>query len=288
MYKYLILFLLYFFTLTTYGVEIKLSSKTLKFGEPLKVTILSDKKIKNSTLTFGNRSFKLFLNRLKNKKYVYISYLAIPRKHKPGDVYLKISLKFKNRSKFFKHYKITLDYPEKPPEGKVALTKKAKKISDNKKAYKKEGALLSKHFNKKTSRRYFDGAFQMPTYGRISSVFGKLRYYNNGKTSSHAGVDIANKKGTPITAPQHGKVILSETLDIHGNTVMIDHGYGVISIYCHLEQRNVTTGQFLKKGDPLGAMGMTGVASGVHLHWGLSIQNVRVNPLFWTDKKSLN
>ena len=146
--------------------------------------------------------------------------------------------------------------------------------------------MLNKLFSKKTNKKYFSGSFEKPASGRISSGFGKIRTYNNGRVNSHAGVDIANKKGSPIKAPQNGVVLLSKTLNIHGNTVVLDHGLGVVSIYCHLNKRHVKKGAYVKKDQKIGAMGRTGVASGVHLHWGLSVQNVRVNPLFWTSKNA--
>ncbi len=286
MHKIIVLIIFLLTHKITLAVDISLSSQSIKLGETIALTIVSEQKIKKHTVTLGGKPFKLFLNDYKNKKYVYVSYVAISRTRKPGHDYLKIGLTFKKNPKFFKQYKITLDFPKKPKTGKVALTKKAKSISNNKLSYQKEGALLSKHFKKITNRRYFDGLFDYPAFGRMSSGFGKLRLYNNGRTSSHAGVDIANKKGTPIYAPQHGKVILSKTLDVHGNTIMIDHGYGIISIYCHLAKRTIKKGKFIKKGTQIGEMGMTGVASGVHLHWGLSVQNVRVDPLFWTQESN--
>ena len=286
MHKLIIILCILLWPNLTTAVDITLSSETLQFGETIAITIKSKQRIKTHSITFGKKPFKLFLNNYKNNHYIYVTYVAISRHTKPGSTYLKIGLTFKNKTKFFKQYNIALEFPDKPKEGKVTLTKKAKSISNNKLSYQKEGALLSKHFKKITKRRYFDGLFDYPAFGRMSSGFGKLRRYNNGRSSSHAGVDIANKKGTPIYAPQHGKVILSKQLEIHGNTIMIDHGYGIISIYCHLEKRSIKKGKHIKKGTQIGEMGMTGVASGVHLHWGLSVQNVRVDPLFWTQESN--
>ena len=266
-----------------FAIDITLSSEILKFGETIAVKLKSPERIKSHSILFGGKSFQLFLNDYQNKHYIYVTYIAVSRHSKSKYSYLKIGLTFSKKNKFYKEYKIALDFPKKPKIGRVRLTQKAKSLSNKTSSYKKEGALLAKHFKKTTKRRYFDGLFIYPAKGRLSSEFGKLRHYNNGRTSSHAGVDIANKQGTPIFAPQNGKVILSKPLDIHGNTIMIDHGYGIISIYCHLNSRSVKKGKYIKKGTPIGTMGMTGVASGVHLHWGLSVQNVRVDPLFWTQ-----
>ena len=78
---------------------------------------------------------------------------------------------------------------------------------------------------------------------------------------------------------------MSDTLKIHGNTIIIDHGFGVLSVYCHLHKLLVKENQMVKQGQKIAEMGNTGLVSGPHLHWGLSLQNVRVDPLFWVDKE---
>ena len=178
---------------------------------------------------------------------------------------------------------MTLNHPATPKKGKVNLTKKAKKIASKTKDYSTEGSLLAKKFKLKTDEQYFNGPFIKPAKGRISSGFATMRTYNNGRTHSHAGIDIANSEGTTILAPQDGVVVLSTDLSIHGGTMLIDHGFGVVSVFCHLEKRLQSAGTFVTKGTKIATMGMTGVVSGVHLHWGLSVQNVRVNPLYWLD-----
>ena len=145
--------------------------------------------------------------------------------------------------------------------------------------------MLNELFSSLNEEQYFNGAFMRPARGRMSSGFAKLRTYNNGRVSSHSGVDISNREGTPVVASAMGKVVFSDTLKIHGNTVVIDHGLGILSVYCHLSRLLCKKGDTLPKGYLIGEMGMTGVASGVHLHWGVSVQNIRVNPLFLTKAK---
>ena len=87
-------------------------------------------------------------------------------------------------------------------------------------------------------------------------------------------------------ASQAGKIILAKQLTIHGNTVMIDHGWGIISIYNHLDQINVKLNDNVTKGANIGTVGSTGVATGSHLHFGISIQSIRVNPRTWLEETS--
>ena len=145
-----------------------------------------------------------------------------------------------------------------------------------------------KILKKKTTTSYFNKPFIRPARGRISSSFGDYRIYNEGSTSrKHNGTDIANIINTPIYATNSGKIILSKTLEVHGNTIMIDHGYGILTIYNHLNKRLVPENAYVKRGQKIGLMGKTGMATGSHLHWGLSVQNIRVNPLFWLESLSL-
>lgn len=262
-------------------VDIDISAQVLRLGQSSHITISSTEKLKSYKLTFLGKQFKLALIDEKPNYYIYKSYFAASRSKASGNYVLTFDARLQNDKHIYKRYDIRVDHAHSMKVGKVRLTKKAKKISKRKRSYQQEGKLLAKHFKTFTPKAYFDGPFTKPAVGRLSSPFAKTRVYNNGRRSSHAGVDISNKIGTAVRAAQHGKVILSERLKVHGNTVMIDHGLGVVSIYCHLHKRSVSKGWRVKKGDLIGSIGSTGVVSGPHLHWGLSIQNVRVNPLYW-------
>lgn len=127
-------------------------------------------------------------------------------------------------------------------------------------------------------------SFKMPITGRISSPFGLKRFFNDQARDPHSGLDIAAPQGKPIAAPADGVVAQTGDYFFNGQTVMIDHGQGIISMMCHLSKINVTKGQTVKQGDIIGKVGQTGRATGPHLHWGLSINNARVNPLLVLDK----
>ena len=266
-------------------IQVSLSSQMLRLGQVIHVQVVSPEKLTTAKLSFLKRSFRLFLLEKSQSGYVYHSYIAASRSQKRGSYVLKVQLKAGKTHRFFQNYAVKLDVPKTPKRGKVGLTKRAKGISQDKKAYRHEGRLLSGLFRTLTETRYFSGPFLRPAEGRMSSGFAVLRRYNNGSTSSHAGVDIANKLGTRVIAPENGTVLLSDSLKIHGNTVLLDHGFGIVSVFCHMDSLGVNTGDVIEKGQLLGKMGMSGVASGVHLHWGLSVQNVRVDPLYWVGDR---
>ncbi len=127
--------------------------------------------------------------------------------------------------------------------------------------------------------------FQLPVQGRFSSPFGLRRYFNQQPRRPHSGLDIAAPQGTPIIAPATGTIINTGNYFFNGNTVFMDHGQGLISMFCHLHEIHVKPGQVLRAGEQLGTVGKTGRVTGPHLHWGVSLNNARVEPkLFFGDR----
>lgn len=120
--------------------------------------------------------------------------------------------------------------------------------------------------------------FIHPLDVRVSSEYGAIRIINENPPRRHSGIDLAADEGTPIIAPNDGIVRLAEFLLSGGNTVIIDHGLNLSSTYMHLHEIYVEVGQKINRGDTLGTVGMTGYATGPHLHWEVNIGQVPVNP----------
>ncbi len=122
--------------------------------------------------------------------------------------------------------------------------------------------------------------FIWPVTGRISGVFGSQRIYAGEPGAYHSGVDVARPADTPIVAPADGVVILAAAspFSLEGNLLMIDHGMGLNSAFLHLSRIDVAVGQSIRQGDTLGAIGMTGRATGPHLHWAVKWHDARIDP----------
>ena len=127
-------------------------------------------------------------------------------------------------------------------------------------------------------KRLFEGRFDAPIPGAATARFGERRVFNGQPRSPHSGMDLKAKKGVPVRAPAAGKVVLAGPLYFSGNTIILDHGLGITTLYAHLSKMSVKRGDMIKKGQLLGKVGATGRVTGPHLHWALKFHEARVDP----------
>jgi murein DD-endopeptidase MepM/ murein hydrolase activator NlpD len=226
------------------------------------------------TETFPEASFKgrrLFFNKCGDGCYMAIG--AVGLKTSPG-TYRIIVKDGKERSKVslnvkaakFSVLRITL------PEKKVFLSPE-----DLERAEQEEKRLMS--IWQKISEKFWEGSFIYPLENELSTQFGTKRIINKKKISIHGGLDIRGKEGDEIRASNKGKVVLAEGLFFGGNTVILDHGQGIFTVYMHLSGFNVKQGDDVSRGDIIGFVGSTGRSSGPHLHFGVKVFDISVNPV---------
>jgi murein DD-endopeptidase MepM/ murein hydrolase activator NlpD len=162
--------------------------------------------------------------------------------------------------------KVTPNFVEPNPE------QLAKAEEDRKK--------LREIFATVTREKLWTGRFRVPLDGvKTGGNFGKRRVLNGKASSPHTGVDFPAPTGTPVHAAQSGRVVLAEPLYFSGNTVVVDHGWGVYTLYGHFSEIDVKAGDVVTAGAVIGKVGATGRATGPHLHWGLTVDRARVNAL---------
>ncbi len=130
-----------------------------------------------------------------------------------------------------------------------------------------------------TDKKYWNSSFRLPISDIFTSAYGTKRVYNGVMKSFHPGLDIRAAMNTPVFPSAAGKVVLAKNLFFTGNTIIIDHGYGVLTIYCHLNHFGVKVGDVVDKYQQIALSGKTGRVTGPHLHWGAMVNAVKVNPL---------
>ena len=143
----------------------------------------------------------------------------------------------------------------------------------------REAALLASAWASSTPRRLWATAFKRPVPHQANSAFGTRSIFNGKPRNAHGGADFLSPAGTPVKAPNAGRIAVARNLYFSGNTVIIDHGLGVFSMLAHLSRIDVQEGESVTLGQTLGLVGATGRVTGPHLHWAVRAGDARVDPL---------
>ncbi len=209
----------------------------------------------------------------------YFGIGATDSKASPGNHMMQVrvgmterSLQITVRPHIFPETHLTL------PAGKVTLSEE-----DGERAAQEERLLKS--LWPRHSAKMWEGNFSMPLGNEISTQYGVRRIMNKTKESIHGGIDIRGREGEDVRASNSGKVVLAEELFFGGNTLVIDHGMGIFSVYMHLSGFSRITGEEVSKGDVIGFVGSTGRSTGPHLHFGIKAQELNVNPVSFVKLK---
>lgn len=200
----------------------------------------------------------------------WIAIVGIPLSVKSGTQQIESAgqrLSFQVGSKKYVEQRITIKDQQQVNPNAENLARIERELAEQTRAYQQF-----------SSRQPSNLLFDKPVNGPLSSPFGLRRFFNGEERNPHSGLDFAANRGTPIKAPAAGKVILVGDYFFNGKTVFVDHGQGLISMFCHLSEIGVKVGDELPRGGVLGKVGATGRATGPHLHWNVSLNDARVDP----------
>ncbi|MNF28058.1 Murein DD-endopeptidase MepM [compost metagenome] len=201
----------------------------------------------------------------------WIAVIGVPLTVKAGREQLEVDdgrrLAFSVGSRHYKEQRITLKNQQQVTPNAANLAR-----------IERELAVQTDAYRQFSPRQPSNLLFDKPVSGPLSSPFGLRRFFNGEERNPHSGLDFAVPAGTPVKAPASGKVILVGDYFFNGKTVFVDHGQGLISMFCHLSQIGVKVGDELARGAVLGKVGATGRATGPHLHWNVSLNDARVDP----------
>ncbi|MFW5487114.1 MAG: M23 family metallopeptidase [Desulfovibrio sp.] len=276
---FLLLLLLSFASPLTAQADITFQApSSVSWGEAFVVRVRSDLSLANAKLVWLNKTIPLQVDKTK-QGYTASAILGTDVKYsKPGPQSLGFSATV---GKVQSSLKRTIQVePKKYKEQHLAVAKKM--VNPSKKSLgkiQKESRLMGKALATLTPERYWSLPFTRPVKGGISSEYGLRRFYNEQPRSPHRGVDLRGAKGTPIKAVNAGRVVLKGKFYFGGNTVFIDHGQGLISMYCHMSKIKVKQGAMVSKGEVIGLVGSTGRVTGPHLHLSIFSAGQSSNPL---------
>jgi len=207
--------------------------------------------------------------------------VGIPLSTKPGEHAIRI---IQGEKEFVAKFPVV----DKEYKTQYLTIKNKRKVNPNAldmERISKETKLIQAAKQAWTETNDIDLELNIPAPGPYSSPFGLRRFFNEQPRRPHSGLDIAAPEGTPIAAAADGIVVNTGNYFFNGNTVFIEHGQGLITMYCHMNKINVTTGQVVKTGDIIGEVGKTGRATGAHLHWSVILNNTTVDPMLFITQQ---
>ena len=170
--------------------------------------------------------------------------------------------------------------PKDYPEQHITLedTSKVQLSAEDEARAEREIAVIKELKQHWRAAQDTDLAFILPVKGELGSRFGVRRFFNGEPRAPHAGLDVVAARGTPVRASAPGQVLAVDDYFFNGKTIFLDHGNGLITMYCHLDRIDVKSGDTVRKGQRIGLSGRTGRATGPHLHWSVVLNGAMVDP----------
>ncbi len=260
------------------GVKLRLSSPAGLQGSLLRFEVRSASILSDLKADWSGHAIPFWPDAL--RRNIHHALLGIDLELKPGPDNLSVSAQLPDgrqvscsaavniRAGRFaaEHLKVDNQFVEVSPKDRERADQEHKRLHEI--------------FVHSTPDRLWNGRFRLPLDGdHKGGNFGRRRILNGHPGSPHSGVDFPAPSGAPVHAAQRGRVVVAEPLFFSGNTVILDHGLGVYTFYGHLKSMDVAVGDLVEKGKVLGLVGATGRVTGPHLHWGLTVNQSRVNAL---------
>ncbi len=251
-------------------------------GRTLHVQMQVNKEIESAHLSVLSEKYECFPES-KNSS-VYEAYIPVACEENPNEYLLSVDVTDKVGNTI--HLDDTFQVVSFPFK-KSTLHVSSEKVAEEKelgKASKSFEELMTKCADASPKEKLWKGSFCPPIeVERVSTEYGTVRTTQHKGMYAHKAIDVINAPKSVVWAPQNGKIVSKDRFVDTGNTVIIDHGLGVITMLCHLDSfADIEEGQMIHKGNPVGTIGKTGYASGYHLHWEMRVNNTHVDPMQWT------
>jgi len=276
----ILLLLLFVLNFRVWAFEIRLSTTVPTQGDTLAVEVKGVERGNKYSCWFNAREYPVYLIEGGSLRAL----IGLPYNFVPGRYAVLIAEKGEGRKKRKKYELLTVNRKVFPVSYITFTAEKRKLIASP--LNKRERDLISTALKIEKKKQHWEGKFILPVQGKIVGEYGVKRIAGKEFLWSHKGVDLKVPEGIPVRAANSGEVILAEEgFYLHGKTVTIDHGQGITTIYLHLKSINVRKGNKVTKGQIIGRVGETGLATGHHLHWGLYVHGVPIDPLPWVKRE---
>ncbi len=251
-------------------------------GRTLHVQFQANKELKEARLKTLSAAYDCFPES-KNSS-IYECYIPVSCEEAPNEYLFSVDMtdKVGNNLNLENKFQIVL-FPFKKQNLQVSAEKVAEEKTLGIDTAKLE-TVVTELIKNSPHEKLWRGAFCAPIdVARVTCDFGTIRTTQEKGRYAHKGLDLANAPRSVVWAPQDGLVVHKERYDFTGNTVIIDHGFGILSLFFHLDNfADIKVGQKIAKGNPIATLGKTGYATGYHLHWEMRVNNVQIDPMQWT------
>lgn len=256
--------------------ELVLSTLEVYQGGALLVSVVGSLE-GGSVVLFGN------VHELIQGERSKFSFVGVPVEQSPGPYTLDVNFTLSNGTTGVLHTDITV-LPTSWTVDALTFTDGQEQRFLDAQVISDEEAELRQVYSTDSDEKLWDGPWLLPVDAPLTARFGEQRSINGASpTGHHGGTDLGAPAGTPVGATNHGRVVMARQMALRGNFVVIDHGGGVLSGYGHLSEFSVGEGQLVQAGDTIGLVGNTGLSTGAHLHWEISVDGVLVDALRFFD-----
>jgi murein DD-endopeptidase MepM/ murein hydrolase activator NlpD len=267
------------------GLEVEVRARVVAPGEPLRVVVASPVALQSLSGRFLDETI-FFVRRPAGDdgREVWSGWAMVGLDHEPGLAVIELSGALPDGTTAAATHAVEIE-PKRFPEEQLSVAPKyVEPPEDVRKRLAAERARLAEIYRER-SPAPVAGAFVRPVPGEPTSVFGTRRLYNGKPRSPHPGLDLRASTGTPVASSGPGRIVLAQDLYYSGNTVIVDHGGGLFTLYAHLSELGVAEGQTVEPGQTLGLSGATGRVTGPHLHWGAKIGDRPFDPTALLDSR---
>jgi murein DD-endopeptidase MepM/ murein hydrolase activator NlpD len=255
------------------GLDVTVAARSLQPGELVVFTLKLDREVSRVRVKVLGRAIPAF----KVENHTWRALLGIDIDQKPG-TYLAV-VEARSTSTLRATHELVIK-PKQFPTRVLRVDPNFVNPPDSvMPQIQQDNEFLRMVYASSAPDRLWSSAFVRPVPGETNSRFGTRSVFNGEKRSPHSGADFLSGTGTPIKAPNSGRIVAARELYFSGNTVIIDHGLGVFSMLAHLSQLDVHEGDMVSAGQVVGLVGATGRVTGPHLHWALRVSGARIDPV---------